>query len=94
MAKRPSDIDATLLQLEILRRIPKLPAKIDAKSLHQQLLDAGFERDIRTVQRSLKMLCEHFDIECDERSKPFGYSWKSAQRGWHCRFSTNNNHYC
>ncbi|HGO5855597.1 TPA: helix-turn-helix transcriptional regulator [Mannheimia haemolytica] len=81
MAKRPSDIDATLLQLEILRRIPKLPAKIDAKSLHQQLLDAGFERDIRTVQRSLKMLCEHFDIECDERSKPFGYSWKIRSEG-------------
>ncbi len=81
MAKRPSDIDATLLQLEILRRIPKLPAKIDAKSLHQQLLNAGFERDIRTVQRSLKMLCEHFDIECDERSKPFGYSWKIRSEG-------------
>lgn len=81
MANRPNDIDATLLQLEILRRIPKLPHKIDAKTLHQQLLDAGFERDIRTIQRTLKILCEHFDIECDERSKPFGYSWKLHSKG-------------
>lgn len=81
MANRPSDIDATLLQLEILSRIPKLPNKIDAKTLHQQLLDAGFERDLRTVQRSLKMLCEHFDIECDVRSKPYGYSWKLHSKG-------------
>ncbi|QLB42453.1 MULTISPECIES: YafY family protein [Mannheimia] len=81
MANRPSDIDATLLQLEILRRIPKLPRKIDAKSLHEQLLETGFERDLRTIQRTLKILCEHFDIECDERSKPFGYSWKLHSEG-------------
>ncbi|MEG9498428.1 helix-turn-helix transcriptional regulator [Mannheimia indoligenes] len=81
MANRPSDIDATLLQLEILRRIPKLPQKIDAKTLHQQLLDAGFERDLRSIQRTLKVLCEHFDIECDERSKPYGYSWKLRSEG-------------
>lgn len=81
MTTRPKDVDATLLQLEILRRIPKLPNKIDAQSLHQQLLDAGFDRDIRTVQRTLKILCEHFDIECDERSKPFGYSWKLHSKG-------------
>lgn len=81
MAKRPSDIDATLLQLEILRRIPKLPQKIDARTLHQQILDAGFERDLRSIQRTLKVLCEHFDIECDERSKPYGYSWKLRSEG-------------
>lgn len=81
MSTRPKDVDATLLQLEIVRRIPKLPNKIDAQSLHQQLLDAGFDRDIRTVQRMLKILCEHFDIECDERSKPFGYSWKLHSKG-------------
>ncbi|QLB18599.1 helix-turn-helix transcriptional regulator [Mannheimia granulomatis] len=81
MVNRPKDIDATLVQLEILRRIPKLPRKIDAKTLHQQILDAGFERDLRSIQRTLKILCEHFDIECDERSKPFGYSWKLYSQG-------------
>lgn len=81
MAKRPKEIETTLLQLEILRRIPKLPGKIDAKSLHEDLTDAGFERDLRSIQRTLKTLCEHFEIECDERSKPFGYSWKLNAKG-------------
>lgn len=81
MAKRPKEIETTLLQLEILRRIPKLPGKIDAKSLHEDLIDAGFERDLRSIQRTLKTLCEHFEIECDERSKPFGYSWKLNAKG-------------
>lgn len=81
MTNRPKDIEATLLQIEILSRIPKLPAKIDAKSLHEQLLEAGIERDLRTIQRTLRILCEHFDIECDERSKPFGYSWKLHSKG-------------
>lgn len=81
MAKRPKEIETTLLQLEILRRIPRLPGKIDAKSLHEDLIDAGFERDLRSIQRSLKTLCEHFEIECDERSKPFGYSWKLNAKG-------------
>lgn len=81
MAKRPKEIETTLLQLEILRRIPRLPGKIDAKSLHEDLIDAGFERDLRSIQRTLRTLCEHFEIECDERSKPFGYSWKLNAKG-------------
>lgn len=81
MAKRPKEIETTLLQLEILRRIPRLPGKVDAKSLHEDLTDAGFERDLRSIQRTLKTLCEHFEIECDERSKPFGYSWKLNAKG-------------
>jgi len=27
------------------------------------------------------MLCEHFDIECDDRSKPYGYRWLEAAQG-------------
>lgn len=81
MSNRPRDIDATLLQLEILRRIPKLPRSIDAKSLHEQLLEAGFERDLRSVQRILQTLCEHFDIECNMDSKPYSYAWKERSSG-------------
>lgn len=81
MANRPRDIDATMLQLEILRRIPKTPCTIDAKSLHQQLLENGFERDLRSIQRILKTLCEHFDIECDSEAKPHTYAWKERSSG-------------
>jgi predicted DNA-binding transcriptional regulator YafY len=44
--------------------------------------DAGFERNLRTVQRQLETLSEHFDIECDTRGKPYGYRWKSHTKGF------------
>lgn len=82
MSNRPKDIDATLLQLEILRRIPKLPRTIDAKSLLEQLNEQGFSRDLRSIQRILKILCEHFDIECNDESKPHTYGWKVRSHGF------------
>jgi predicted DNA-binding transcriptional regulator YafY len=33
------------------------------------------------VQRQLEMLVERFDIECDDRSKPYGYRWKERTKG-------------
>jgi predicted DNA-binding transcriptional regulator YafY len=30
---------------------------------------------LRTIQRQLDMLSEHFDIERDDRGKPYGYRW-------------------
>lgn len=38
-------------------------------------------RDIRTIQRQLEMLSEHFDIERDERNKPYGYKNGRTGRG-------------
>lgn len=74
MAKRPDTIETVVLAIELLRRIPR-SHRITAGELHQQLQQAGIERDLRSVQRQLKLLCEHFDIECDSREKPYGYRW-------------------
>ena len=74
MAKRPDTLETVLLAVELLRRIPR-GRKITASDLHQQLKDAGIERDLRTIQRQLEMLSEHFEIERDDRSKPYGYRW-------------------
>ena len=49
--------------------------------MHEQLTDAGFERDLRTIQRQLEMLSENFDIERDDRNKPYGYRWKAQSKG-------------
>lgn len=81
MAERVKALEATLFQLEILRRIPKSGRKISSSELHAQLALAGFERSHRTVQRTLEVLCEHFDIECDMQSKPYGYCWKPNSVG-------------
>ncbi|RKF36728.1 YafY family protein [Paraburkholderia fungorum] len=80
MPKRSDTLNTTILALELLRRVPR-NRKITASELHEQLLHAGHDRDLRTIQRQLEVLCEHFDIECDDRSKPYGYCWKAQSGG-------------
>ena len=74
MARSGDPFETLLLSLELLRRIPR-GRKITAKQLHQQLADAGFERDLRSIQRLLESLSQHLDIEKDDRNKPYGYRW-------------------
>ena len=80
MPKRPDTLETVLLALEMLRRIPR-GRKVSAPELHRQLADIGVERDLRTIQRQLDMLSEHFEIERDDRSKPYGYRWKDRAKG-------------
>lgn len=80
MAKRSDTKETVLLALELLRRIPR-NSKISAPELHQQLSSTGVARDLRTIQRQLEMLSEHFEIERDERNKPYGYRWKESAKG-------------
>lgn len=80
MGKRPDTIETVMLALELLKRIPRRQ-RVSASELHLQLADAGVMRDLRTIQRQLDMLAKHFDIERDERSKPFGYRWKELSPG-------------
>lgn len=79
MPRRPDTAETVLLALELLKRIPRA-RKVTASELHEQL-PAELARDLRTVQRQLEMLAQHFDIERDETSKPFGYRWKERGQG-------------
>ena len=81
MAKRPVNQETLVFTLELLRRIPR-QRKITAKELHRQLQEAGLNKGLRTVQRQLKLLSEHFDIECDDREKPYGYRWHEQADGF------------
>lgn len=80
MAKRSDTKETVLLALELLRRIPR-NSKVSAPELHKQLSTTGVARDLRTIQRQLEMLSEHFEIERDERNKPYGYRWKERAKG-------------
>lgn len=80
MAKRPDTFETVLLALELLRRIPR-NYKVSAPELYEQLAGTGVERNLRTIQRQLEMLSTHFEIERDERNKPYGYRWKERARG-------------
>lgn len=79
MAKRPDTLETVLLALELLRRIPR-GRKVTVSELHQQLQDAGIERDLRTIQRQMEMLSTHLEIDRDDRSKPYGYSWREQAK--------------
>lgn len=80
MPKRPDTLETTLLAIELLRRIPR-SRRITATELHEQMRHAGIDRDLRTIQRQLDTLSEHFDIERDDRARPYGYRWKPYAKG-------------
>lgn len=79
MPQRPDTFETVLIAIELLHRIPR-GRKITAAELHRQLKDAGIERTERTIQRQLEMLSRHFEIERDDRSKPYGYRWLEHAR--------------
>jgi predicted DNA-binding transcriptional regulator YafY len=80
MPRRPDNLETLHLSLELLKRIPR-QRKIDSRDLQLQLKEAGYDRDMRTIQRQLESLCQHFDIERDDSSRPYGYRWKEASQG-------------
>lgn len=80
MSKRPDSLETLQLSHELLRRIPK-GRTVTAPELHQQLADAGFERDMRTIQRQLETLAEFYELDRDDSSKPYRYCWKERARG-------------
>lgn len=80
MVKRSDTIETVLLALEVLRRIPR-KGKVSATEIHEQLEGINFKRDLRTIQRQLDMLSQHFDIDRDDRNKPYGYKWKERAEG-------------
>ena len=81
MATRPGTVESVVLAIELLRPIPR-GRKITARELHQQLCQAGMQRDLRSIQRQLELLSAHFDIERDEREKPYGYRWLEHSNAW------------
>ena len=79
MPKRPDTQESLRIALELMRRIPR-KHKVTAAELCSQLQSAGIDRDLRTIQRMLDMLSQHFDIERDDQSKPYGYRWRESAR--------------
>ena len=77
---RRAGAETALLMLEILKRIPR-NFSVTAEELQEQLAAKGMQRDLRSIQRHLQTLCEHFSIDCNKRGKPYSYRWKEAPQG-------------
>lgn len=80
MSERQNNLETVRLTLELLKRIPR-NGKISAPELKRQLDGAGLVRELRTIQRQLEELSQHFEIDRDDRAKPYGYRWKDHARG-------------
>lgn len=81
MAQRSSDLETVKIILHILQNMPK-NRKTSIAEIQQQLEQIDIHRTTRTLQRLMnKTICTEFDVELDDREKPYGYSWKSHSNG-------------
>ena len=68
--------ETILRQLAMLRRVPRAPRAVTTAVLVEKLAEEGFIVSIRSVQRDLEMLSALFPLRCDQRAKPYGWSWE------------------
>lgn len=80
MARVSSISQEALLIIEILKLIPR-NRLITASEIRNSLFSAGYDIPIRTLQRYLKSISEteSLHVECDSRSKPYGYRRSSPK---------------
>ena len=62
-------------QWVMLSLLPREPRRVDAATLEAQLREHGLEINRRSIQRDLVALSALFPIVCDERTKPYQWSW-------------------
>ena len=74
--------DTILRQMNMLQLIPRYPQKVTTANVRDDLNDSGYEASLRTIQRDLQELSRVFPIVSDERSPPFGWSWKKDAKGY------------
>lgn len=70
--------DTLLRSLELLKRLPEHGSGKTAQELTEELNNAGYGVNLRTVQRNLELLATAFPILCNNRSKPYGWRWENA----------------
>ncbi|MDQ7012053.1 MAG: hypothetical protein Q9M29_09550, partial [Mariprofundaceae bacterium] len=67
--------DTLMRQWQMLRLVPRHPGKVSTAEIKQRLADEGFETTQRTIQRDLMTLSSIYPLACDERGRPYGWSW-------------------
>ena len=64
----------------MLRMIPRSPRKIAISDIQSRLQsEYGYNVNVRTLQRDLQRLSDVFELELDDRSKPYGWSWRKGK---------------
>jgi predicted DNA-binding transcriptional regulator YafY len=70
--------DKFLRYLMLLRAIPRSPRTVDTRTLAVRLESHGLKVTRRTLQRDLERLSADFPLVCNDRTKPYGWSWVEA----------------
>jgi len=70
-------VEALKRQWDLLRLIPQEPRSATTAALFDELSKRHDELGRRTVERDLRDLQEHFDLQVDEREKPYLWSWRA-----------------
>lgn len=60
-----------------MRMIPRYPNKIDTATIASLLERDGMTIHLRSIQRDLEKLSQSFEITCDDKHKPYGWSWSA-----------------
>ena len=74
--------DSVLRMIKMTERIPRYPSKVTANQIQDFLKNLGYSISLRSVQRDLNELSRLFPIECDDKSIPYGWSWKKDSPGF------------
>lgn len=67
--------DTLYRQWLMLRMLPRAPRKLDGATIERRLAHEGCHVGRRSIQRDLLALSSVFPLVCDDRSKPYGWSW-------------------
>ena len=65
----------------MLQLIPRAPLKTYSKELKEKLKERGYDVNERTIQRDLVALERVLPLICDDRDKPYGWSWAETGLG-------------
>ena len=70
--------DSLLRQWQMLQLVPRAPAGVSYRDLHQALKDKGYEITTRSIMRDLEDFQTIFNLTADKSARPHLWSW-SAQ---------------
>ena len=73
--------ESSLRQIQLLQLIPRYPSKISTNQIQDQLKGLGYAVSLRMIQRDLESLESIMPIVCDDRERPFGWSWHQSAFG-------------
>ena len=73
--------ESSLRQIQLLQLLPRYPSKISTNQLRLEMKDLGYSISMRMVQRDLESLEAVMPILCDDRERPFGWSWHQSAFG-------------